>query len=58
MEKVEFKKLLFNVAFCTMACDGHIDKKEIEEMKVMDKTTSFFNDVDLSEELIFLIQRL
>jgi len=26
-----------------MACDGHIDKKEIEEMKDMDKNTSFFD---------------
>ncbi len=58
MEKVEFKTLLFRVAFCTMACDGHIDKKEIEEMKAMGKSTSFFNDVNLSEELLSLIQRL
>jgi len=42
MDKIEFKKLLFKVAFCTMACDGHIDKREIEEMKIMDKKTSFF----------------
>lgn len=58
MEKVEFKTLLFRVAFCTMACDGHIDKKEIEEMKAMGKSTSFFNDVNLSEELLSLIQGL
>lgn len=58
MENVKFKKLLFNVAFCTMACDGDIDKKEVEEMKLMDKNTSFFNGVDLSEELISLIERL
>ena len=31
MDKLEFKKLLFEVAFCTMACDGDIDKREIEE---------------------------
>ena len=51
MEKNEFKKLLFKVAFCSMACDGHIDEREIDEMKVMDKNTSFFHDIDLSEEL-------
>ena len=55
MDKIEFKKLLFKVAFCTMACDGHIDKREIDEMKVMDKNTSFFDGVDLSGELVKLI---
>ena len=47
MEKIEFKKLLFKIAFCTMGCDGDIDTLEIEEMKNIDKSTSFFNDVDL-----------
>lgn len=55
MDKTEFKKLLFKVAFCTMACDGHIDKREIEEMKIMDKKTSFFEAIDLSDELAQLI---
>jgi hypothetical protein len=58
MEKNEFKKLLFKVAFCTMACDGHIDEREIDEMKVMDKNTSFFHDIDLSRELSELISEL
>ena len=58
MDKVEFKKLLFKVAFCTMACDGHIHKREIEEMKAMDKNTSFFDGVDLSGELSDLIDEL
>ena len=58
MEKVEFKKLLCKVAFCTMACDGHIDEREIEEMKIMDKHTSFFDGIDLSNELSELIKDL
>jgi len=55
MDKIEFKKLLFKVAFCTMACDGDIDDREIEEMKVMDKHTSFFDHIDLSIELSELV---
>ena len=55
MEKTEFKKLLFKVAFCTMACDGHIHKKEIEELEIIDKKTSFFESIDLSDELSQLI---
>lgn len=55
MDKIEFKKLLFKVAFCTMTCDGHIDKREINEMKIMDTNTSFFDAIDLSNELSQLI---
>ena len=58
MDKNEFKKLLFKVAFCTMACDGHVDAREIDEMKLMDKNTLFFHDIDLSAELDELIQEL
>jgi methionine synthase II (cobalamin-independent) len=58
MDKNEFKKILFKVAFCTMACDGHIDYREVEELKIMDKNTSFFEAVDLSDELEQLIKDL
>ncbi|MBI9073350.1 MAG: TerB family tellurite resistance protein [Melioribacteraceae bacterium] len=58
MDKDEFKKLLFKVAFCTMACDGHIDDREVEEMKIMDKSTSYFESIDLSEELEILLADL
>jgi hypothetical protein len=58
MEKDKFKKILFKVAFCTMACDGHIDKREIDELQIMDKKTSFFEAIDLSEELKQLIKDL
>ncbi len=55
MEKSDFKKLLFKTAFCVMACDGHIDDLEIEEMKRIDSSTAYFNDFDLSDELEELI---
>lgn len=58
MDKNEFRKLLFKVAFCTMACDGHIDDREIQEMKIMDKHTSFFDKIDLSSELEDLLNEL
>jgi len=54
-DKLKFKKLLFKVAFCTMACDGDIDDREIEEIKLMDKNSSYFADTDLSKELTELI---
>jgi len=55
MDKNKFKKILFKVAFCTMACDGHIDQREINELKIMDKKTSYFSDIDLSDELKKLV---
>jgi len=58
MEENDFKKLLFKTAFCCMACDGQIDEREINEMKYMDKQTSYFDDIDLSSELGLLLSDL
>ena len=55
MDKNKFKKILFKVAFCTMACDGDIDSREIDELKIMDKNTSYFAEIDLSNELKQLV---
>jgi hypothetical protein len=55
MDKIEFKKVLFKVAFCTMACDGDIDDREAAEIKLMDKKANYFADIDLSNELEQLI---
>lgn len=57
METQQFKQILFKTAFCCMACDGHIDDREIQELKIMDKKTSYFEDVDLSKELENLISQ-
>lgn len=56
MDNNNFKELLFKVAFCSMACDGHIDKREIDELKIMDKKTSFFEAINLSDELEQLLK--
>lgn len=58
METKDFKKLLFKTAFCVMACDGSIDDLEIQEMKKIDSSTSYFSDIDLSDELDNLINDL
>ena len=56
MEKENLQKLLFKVAFCTMSCDGDIDDREIEEMKLIDTQTSYFANIDLSNELAVLVK--
>ena len=58
MDKLEFKKMLFKIAFCTMACDGQIDAREIEEIKLMGNNSSFFEGIDLAVELSLLIEDL
>ena len=55
MDKIEFKKILFKVAFCTMASDGDIDKGEIAEIKLMGKKANYFSNINLSNELDLLI---
>jgi len=55
MSKKHFKKLLFKVAFCAMTCDGYIDDREIEELKIIDTKTKYFSDIDLSQELDSMI---
>ena len=58
METKDFKKLLFKTAFCVMACDGSIDDLEIQEMRKIDSNTTYFSDIDLSDELDELINEL
>ena len=58
MHNLEFKTLLFKVAFCTMACDGYIDEREIEELKQMGNNSSFFGGIDLKVELSQAIKEL
>ena len=55
MDKDKFKKILFKVAFCAIACDGEIQTEEIDELKIMDKNTSYFAEIDLSDELKQLV---
>lgn len=57
MNEKKFRKLLFEIAFCTMCCDGKIDEREIEELEAMNESAAFFQEIDLTEELIFLIKK-
>ncbi len=57
-EKSEFQRFLFRIAFCVMACDGHIDDREIKEIRNMNKSAAYFQGVDLSDELDKLLDGL
>jgi uncharacterized tellurite resistance protein B-like protein len=53
-----FNKLLLKTAFSCMACDGKIDKKEIDLIKSLHHEKDFFGDIDLNNELDFLLQEI
>jgi len=51
MEQIIFNKLLLKTAFCCMACDGDIDKREIVLIKTMHQNKKIFGDIDINLEL-------
>jgi len=51
MEQIQFKKLLFDIACSAVACDGNIDEREIKELQYIDKSTTYFEDIDMSRKL-------
>lgn len=51
IQREDLQRLLFRTAFCVMACDGHIDDREIFEIKQMNKSAQYFKGIDLSQEL-------
>ncbi len=51
MERTDFQELLLQTAFCVVASDGHIDKREIEELSSLEGSAVYFQGVDLRDEL-------
>ena len=51
MENTEFKELLLNIAVLAIACDGHIDAREIEALHRIEKDSPYFSAIDLSKNL-------
>lgn len=58
METITFDKLLLKTAFCCMASDGNIDKKEIDQIKVLCKNSPLFNDFDFVKEINELVRKI
>ena len=51
MEKTQYKKLLFDIACLAVTCDGHIDEREIKVLQDIEKSTTYFEDIDLTRKL-------
>ena len=58
METISFDRLLLKTAFCCMASDGNIDKKEVALIKKMCEKSPVFIDFDFIKEINALVSRL
>lgn len=58
METITFDKLLLKTAFCCMASDGNIDKKEIALIKSMCENSPIFVEFDFKKEINELVKKL
>lgn len=58
MEIITFDKLLLKTAFCCMASDGDIDKREVELVKKMCQQSPLFTDFDFEKEINILLGKI
>ena len=58
METISFDKLLLKSAFCCMASDGKIDKREIDLIKSMCENSPLFKDFNFEEEINTLLNKI
>lgn len=54
MEKEKFTHNLIQIAFCSMACDSHIDESEISELNEIAEKDFYFEGYSLSENINLL----
>lgn len=58
MDTITFDKLLLTTAFCCMAADGDIDKREIALIKSMCDKSPLFKDLNFHEEINTLVSKI
>ncbi len=56
MDTPNLNKLILQTAFCCMASDGNIDKREIATIKSMCEKSPLFKSSDIQTELNLLIE--
>jgi len=55
MDQLKFRNVLLKTAFATMACDGHIDQREIDELCSINEKTRYFDGIKFRKVLDDLI---
>ncbi len=58
MNTITFDKILLKTAFCCMASDGNIDKREITMIKSLCQTSGLFNEIDFQEAINQLVSEI
>ncbi|MEO6681871.1 MAG: hypothetical protein ABIN48_03510 [Ginsengibacter sp.] len=58
MEIINFNSLLLKTAFSCMACDGHIDKRELKLIKKMHVDNNYFGEMNIDSELNILLTEI
>lgn len=58
MEIITFDKLLLKTAFCCMASDGNIDKREIALIKSICEKSPLFENFNFQEEINTLLNKI
>ena len=58
MDTISFDKLLLKTAFCCMASDGNIDKREIALIKTMCGSSSLLKEFNFQEEINSLVKKI
>ena len=58
MDTITFDKLLLKTAFCCMAADGNIDKREISLIQSMCEQSELFKNFNFQEEINQLVTKL
>ena len=58
MNTITFDKLLLKTAFCCMAADGDIDKREISLIKSMCDKSTLFSNFNFQEEINLLVDKI
>lgn len=58
MDTITFDKLLLKTAFCCMAADGDIDKREISLIKSMCDKSPLFINLNFQEEINQLVDKI
>jgi len=53
----EYKKTLLKTAVASIISDGHIDEREIDALKEIEKKSPYFSEQDLSQELESLLNK-
>lgn len=58
MDTITFDQLLLKTAFCCMASDGHIDKREVNLLRSLCESSTLFEKFDFEEHINLLITKI